>query len=83
MIVNLDIPNDIYDRASEIAQTQHLSVADVLATACSEHGAAWERLELRARRGDRKRFDAVLAKVPDVEAHDIDRFKAPIEERVK
>lgn len=75
MIVNLDIPNDIYDRASEIAQAQHLSVADVLATACSEHVAAWERLELRARCGDRERFEAVLAKVPDVEPSELDRFE--------
>lgn len=72
MIINLDIPNDIYARAAEIAQSQHLSVADVLATACSEHVTAWERIERRAKRGDRSRFDAVLAKVPDVEPSEED-----------
>jgi len=66
MIVSVEVPKDIYDRASEIAQSQRISVADVFAAACTEHIAAWERLELRAQRGDRAKFLDVLAKVPDV-----------------
>ena len=74
MIVNVEVPKDIYDRASEIARSQSMSVADVFATACAEHVAAWERLESRAKRGDRTKFLEVLAKVPDVEPDDRDRF---------
>ena len=74
MIVNVEVPKDIYDRVSEIARSQSISVADVFATACAEHVAAWERLESRAKRGDRTKFLEVLAKVPDVEPDDRDRF---------
>lgn len=74
MIVSVEVPKDIYDRASEIARSQSISVADVFATACAEHIAAWERLERRAQRGDRARFLEVLAKVPDVEPDERDRF---------
>ncbi|MBL8228521.1 MAG: hypothetical protein JNL98_08590 [Bryobacterales bacterium] len=74
MIVNVEVPQDLYDRASEIARSQSISVADVFATACFEHVAAWERLKNRAHRGDRTRFLEVLAKVPDVEPDERDRF---------
>lgn len=74
MIVNVEIPADIYDRASQIAESQSLSVADVFATACVEHIAAWERLESRAKRGDRAKFLAVLTKAPDIEPDERDRF---------
>ncbi len=74
MIVSVDVPNEVYDRAAEIARSQRMSVADVLAAACAEHVSAWERLESRARRGDRQRFLDVLAKVPDAEPDDQDRF---------
>lgn len=73
MIVNLDLPQDLYNRAAEIAQKQQLSVTDVLATACAEHIAAWDRLEQRAQRGDRTKFLKALAKVPDLPADEADR----------
>lgn len=74
MIVNVEIPEDIYDRASKIARSQSMSLADVVATACADHIAAWERLQKRAQRGDRAKFLDVLAKVPDVEPDDRDCF---------
>ncbi len=74
MIVSVEVPKDLYDRASEIARAQNISVADVFATACAEHIAAWERLARRAQRGDRARFLEVLAKVPDVEPDERDRL---------
>ena len=74
MIVNVEVPTDIYERASEIARSQSISVADIFATACAEHIAAWERLESRAQRGDRVKFLEVPAKVPDVEPEERDRF---------
>jgi predicted transcriptional regulator len=74
MIVSVEISKDLYDKASEIARSQRMSVADVFAAACAEHVAAWERLEARAKRGDRAKFLEVLAKVPDVEPEEQDRF---------
>ena len=74
MTVNVEVPKDIYDRASEIARSQSMSVADVFATTCAEHIVAWGRLESRAKRGDRAKFLEVLERVPDVESEDRDRF---------
>ena len=77
MIVNVEIPKEIYDGASEIARSQKISVAEVFAAACAEHVTAWERLASRARQGDRAKFLEVLAKVPDVEPDERDRFGNP------
>jgi hypothetical protein len=74
VIVNVEVPVDLYDKATRIARSQSISVADLFATAYSEHIAAWERLESRAKRGDRAKFLEVLAKVPDVEPADHDQF---------
>ncbi len=74
MIVNVEVPEELYAKASEIARSQSLSVEDVFASACFEHVAAWERLQGRAKQGDRKKFLEVLAKVPDIEADEMDRF---------
>ena len=74
MIVSVEVPKEIYDRASEIARLQKISVADVFTTACAEHVGAWERLQRRAQGVDRARFLEVLAKVPDVEPAEHDRF---------
>ena len=74
MIVSVEVPKEIYDRASEIAQSQSISVTDVFVTAFAEHIAAWERLEKRAERRDRAKFLEVLAKVPDVAPDERDGF---------
>lgn len=74
MIVNVEVPKEIYDRASEIARSQKITVADVFTTACAEHVGAWERVERRAQRVDRAKFLEVLAKVPDVAPGEDDRF---------
>lgn len=68
------MPVDLYEKAAEIARPQSMSVADLFATACIEHVAAWEMLESRAQRGDRTKFLEVLAKVPEVEPDEPDRF---------
>lgn len=74
MIVNVEVPKDIYDKASEIARSQRMSVADVFATACAADITGWERLESRAKRGDRAKFLEVLERVPDIEPEGHDRF---------
>lgn len=48
MIVNVEIPNEIYDRALEIAESQSISIADLFASACAEHIAAWDGWRSRA-----------------------------------
>lgn len=74
MTVNIDIPQDLYDRAERIARAQRISVGEVLAAACAAHVSSWERLHARAARGDRTAFLGVLAKVPDTEPAESDRL---------
>lgn len=74
MTVSINIPEELYRQAREIAESQHLSVDDVVSSAFAEHLAAWERLKHRAARGNRESFLAVLDKVPDVEPEEYDRI---------
>ena len=75
MTVSVDLPQDLFDRASDIARRNRMSVSDVFAAALARHAADWEQLESRAQRGDRSKLLEVLAKVPDVEPEALDRFE--------
>jgi hypothetical protein len=74
MTVSVNIPEELYRRAREIAESRHLSVDDVVSSAFAEQLAAWERLKHRAARGSRESFLALLDKVPDVEPEEYDRI---------
>jgi len=74
MSVSVNIPDDLYQQAREIAKAQRLSVDEVIASAFAEQLAAWERLKQRAARGRRDAFVGVLDKVPDVEPEEYDRI---------
>jgi hypothetical protein len=45
MSVSVNIPDDLYRQAREIANAQRLSVDEVIASAFAEQVAAWERLK--------------------------------------
>ena len=74
MSVSVSVPEELYKKAVEIAEAQHVSVEEVVASAFAEQLAAWERLRQRATRGRREKFLAVLDKVPDVDPDDFDRL---------
>ncbi len=74
MTVNIDIPENLYRQAQDIADSQHLSVDEVISSAFAQHLAAWEKLKERAARGRKDAFLAVLEKVPDVEPAEYDRI---------
>ncbi|HXM40495.1 MAG TPA: hypothetical protein VN924_04540 [Bryobacteraceae bacterium] len=73
MSMTVNVPEELYQKAVEIAESHHLSVDEVFASAFAEQIAEWERLQQRASRGSREKFLAVLDKVPDVEPEDFDR----------
>jgi hypothetical protein len=74
MTVSIDIPESLYQQARDLAESQHLSVDEVISSAFAEHLAGWERLKERAARGHRDTFLRVLDKVPDVEPEEHDRL---------
>jgi elongation factor P--beta-lysine ligase len=73
MRVSVSVPDELYQKAVEIAQAQRVSVDEVFASAFSEQLSAGERLQQRAARGTREKFLAALDKAPDVEPDDYDR----------
>ena len=74
MSVSVSVPEELYKKAVEMAEAQHLSVDEVFASAFAEQLASWERLRQRAARGDREKFLAVVDRAPDDEPEDYDRF---------
>lgn len=74
MNVSINIAEDLYRQARDIADAEHLSVDDVISSAFAEQLAAWKRLKQRAARGRNEKFLSVLDKVPDVDAEEFDRL---------
>jgi len=72
--ISINIPEELYEQARAIAEAHHIAVDDVFATAFSEQFSAWQRLQERAKRGDRDKFLAILSQVPDVESEAHDRI---------
>ena len=75
--LSLRLPDSLHRKIKELAQREGISINQFLATAASEKMASLltvEYLEQRGKRGNRKKFDAALSKVPDVEPEPKDRL---------
>ena len=75
--LSLRLPDSLHSTARTLAKQEHVSVNQLIATAVAEKISALmteDYLEGRAKRGRRRDYDAVLAKVPDVEADERDSF---------
>lgn len=74
MNVTLNIPEELYRQASEVAAKQNVSVDELFASAFEERLLELERLNEKAARGSYEKFLRVMAKVPAVEPPDYDRL---------
>jgi predicted transcriptional regulator len=74
MAVTINIPLELYDQARSVAEAHHVPVELVLESALADQFAVWQRLQERARRGNRQNFLAVLDNVPDTEPDEFDRL---------
>jgi hypothetical protein len=75
--VSLRLPNSLHRGVKDLAKREGVSMNQIIATAVAEKLSALmteDYLEARARRGSRERFEAGLAKVPDVEPEERDRL---------
>lgn len=69
--LSLRLPDSLHRQLKELASREGISINQFVASAVGEKMAALltaDYLEERARRGSREKFEAVLAKVPDVPA---------------
>jgi predicted transcriptional regulator len=82
--LNLRLPESLHRKLSEVAEREGISINQLINSAVAEKMSALmteEYLAARAKRGSRRKFDAVLAKVPDVEPHAMDQFPVPSRKR--
>jgi elongation factor P--beta-lysine ligase len=74
MSVTVNIPDELYRQALEIAAAESVSVDELFASAFEERLLELERLKEKAARGSYEKFLRVMAKVPSVEPPEYDRL---------
>ena len=75
--LSLRLPDYLHKSVRELAQREGISINQLITLAIAEKMSALmteEYLLERAARGSREKYDAVLAKVPDVEPEEYDRL---------
>ena len=68
--ISLRIPQSLHKRVRDLAKKEEISINQFITTALAEKLSALltvDLLEERAKRGSRKKFEAAMAKVHDVE----------------
>ena len=64
--ISLRLPESLHDKARELAKQENVSINQLVVTALAEKLSALmteEYLQARAKRGRRRKFEAVLRKV--------------------
>ncbi|MBZ0317255.1 MAG: toxin-antitoxin system HicB family antitoxin [Anaerolineae bacterium] len=75
--ISVRLPNSLHEAVRELAERENISINQFITLALAEKISALmteEYLSERAERASREKFEAVLAKVPDVEPPDYDRL---------
>ena len=75
--LSVQLPNSLYKSLQELAEREGVSIEQFIATAVAEKMAALmteSYLAERAKRGDRAKYEAALAQVPDVEPEEYDKL---------
>jgi predicted transcriptional regulator len=78
--LSVRLPESLHRKLAELAEREGISINQLVNSAVAEKMAALmteEYLEARAERGSRRKFAAVLAKVPDIEPEETDRIVVP------
>jgi hypothetical protein len=76
-IVQVQIPDSLHKSLSDLAGRDGISIDQFISTAIAEKLSALmteNYLKDRVERGDRAKYEAILAKVPDVELEEYDRI---------
>jgi hypothetical protein len=76
-IVQVQIPDSLHKSLSDLAGRDGISIDQFIFTAIAEKLSALmteNYLKDRAEKGDRVKYEAILAKVPDVEPEEYDRM---------
>jgi hypothetical protein len=71
---SIQLPDDLYQRAAELAEADHVSVDRLVAAIVNERANDWAKLQARAARGSLDKLHAVMAKVKDTAPEALDRL---------
>jgi hypothetical protein len=74
MNLTINVSEEIYRRASEVAASESISVEQLFAAAFEERVLEFERLKERAARGSYDKFRQVMSKVAALESAEYDRL---------
>jgi len=75
--ISLRLPESLHEKARAVARQESVSVNQLITLALAEKLSALmaeDYLVMRARRGDRAKFEAAMAQTPDVEPEEDDRL---------
>ena len=75
--ISLRLPDSLHERIRKLAKKDNISINQFAASALAEKISALETeeyLDKRAKRGDRKKFERALSKVPEVEPNREDQL---------
>jgi|SoiMethySBSTD1v2_1073268.scaffolds.fasta_scaffold6855968_1 hypothetical protein len=74
MNLTIDVPDELYRRATEIAAAENVSVEDLFSSAFEERIIEFERLKEKAERGSYQKFLQAMAKIPSAQPAESDRL---------
>jgi hypothetical protein len=74
MSKSIVVPEDLYNKAAELAAKDHLSVEEFVSGVLANRLASHEYIEARAKRFSREEFERALNAAPDVEPEEADRI---------
>ncbi len=73
MSKTIAVPEDLYNRAAELAARDHISVEEFVSGLLANRLASREYIESRAKLFNREDFERALSEIPDVEPEEHNR----------
>jgi len=73
MSKSIAVPENLYNKAAELAAKDHISVDELVSALLASRLASREYIESKAQLFDRQEFERALAQIPDVEPEPHDR----------
>lgn len=75
MNLTINVSDEIYRRAAEVAAVENVSIEDLFASAFEERVLEFERLKEKAAKGSYEKFLQVMSKVPANKPAELDRLE--------
>jgi len=75
MNLTINVSDELYRRAAEVAAVENVSIEDLFASAFEERVLEFERLKEKAAKGSYEKFLQVMSKVPPNKPAELDRLE--------